>query len=203
MSGHKNIGGFVSESLKAVVLDAMGVIYSIADDLRDLFCPFIAEKGGSRDARKAEELYLVASLGNMPASEFWKTVDVAPELEDEYLQLHGLTDGLLDFLKEIKRRGHEVWCLSNDLPEWSKKLRLRFGLDKYITGFVISSDVGFRKPDPPIFHQLTTQLRRDPHDVIFVDDNQKNLVQLRFWDLKPFYSGLLPQTQWVLFTKWR
>ena len=165
----------MTKKLKVVVLDAMGVIYSVRDDVRDLLCPFIAENGGSRDTLQIEQLYRSASLGNISAFDFWKAVNVAPELEDEYLQRHRLSDGLLDFLEQIKRRGHEVWCLSNDLSEWSRKLRLRFGLEKYITGFVISGDVGFRKPDPAIFHLLVTQSNIDPHNAIFVDDNRKNL----------------------------
>lgn len=107
--------------------------------------------------------------------EFWKAVSIDPELEDEYLQRHTLTDGCIDFLKEVQDRVHQVWCLSNDLSEWSKKLRLRFGLDKYFTGFIISGDVGIRKPDPEIFNQLIERLHITPTHTIFVDDNQNNL----------------------------
>jgi len=72
--------------LKVLVLDAMGVIYSARDDVKDLLCPFIAEKDGSKDTSKIGRLYLSASLGNISAFEFWKAVGVDPELEDEYLQ---------------------------------------------------------------------------------------------------------------------
>ena len=165
----------MSESLKAVVLDAMGVIYSVGDDVRDLLCPFIAEKGGSRHALKIEELYRSASLGKMSAFEFWETVGVAPELEDEYLQRHNLMDGLIDFLGAIRLRGYKTWCLSNDLSEWSRKLRGRFALDKYIHGFVVSGDMGVRKPDRAIFEHLLSRLGTSPSEVMFVDDQQKNL----------------------------
>ena len=161
--------------MKILVLDAMGVIYSVGDDVKDLLCPFIAEKGGTGDISKIEELYLSASLGNMHASEFWKAVGLDPRLENEDLQRHKLTDGLLDFLKTVNSRGFEVWCLSNDLSEWSKKLRIRFGLDEYFRGFVISGDVGVRKPDHAIFDHLVRQLDSSPANAVFVDDRQKNL----------------------------
>lgn len=153
----------------------MGVMYSIGDDVKDLLCPFIAEKGGISDMDKITSLYTVASLGNMTAIEFWQSVGVAPNLEDEYLQGHNLTDGLIEFLEAINSRGGEVWCLSNDLSEWAKKLRDRFKLEKYIRGFVISGDVGVRKPDPAIFQHLIRQLDANPGDAVFVDDNPKNL----------------------------
>jgi HAD superfamily hydrolase (TIGR01509 family) len=160
---------------KVVILDAMGVMYPIGDDVKDLLYPFIAKKGGISDIDKITSLYLAASLGNMTATEFWQSVGVAPNLEDEYLQRHKLTDGLIEFLEAINSSGGEVWCLSNDLSEWSRKLRDRFKLERYLRGFVISGDVGLRKPDPAIFEHLIRRLDVDAGDAVFVDDNPKNL----------------------------
>lgn len=164
----------MTENLKVIVLDAMGVIYAVADDLHNLLCPFIAEKGGIADISQIEQLYLSASIGRMSSFEFWKAVDVDPKFEDDYIRLHKLSDGLLDFLEQTKQRGNEVWCLSNDLSEWSSKRRISFGLEKYFKGYVISGDVGLRKPDPAIFQLLIKQANLD-HNAIFVDDYGKNL----------------------------
>ena len=161
--------------MKVLVLDAMGVIYSVGDDVRDLLCPFIKEKGGTKDISKIERLYHSASLGNISSSEFWEAVDLNPRLETEYLQRHKLTDGLFDFLRAVKPLGFRVWCLSNDLSEWSKKLQVRFGLNDYFHGFVISGDIGVRKPDPAIFEYLVRLLDESLLDTVFVDDRWKNL----------------------------
>ena len=161
--------------MKALVLDAMGVIYSVGDDVRDLLCPFIEEKGGTNDISKIDRLYELASLGEMSAAEFWEAIDLDPRLEDEYLQRHRLTDGLIDFLKAINSQGFQAWCLSNDLSEWSRKLRVRFGLDEYFRGFIISGDLGVRKPDQAIFKHLIRRLDTSPRDAVFVDDQRKNL----------------------------
>jgi HAD superfamily hydrolase (TIGR01509 family) len=161
--------------LRILVLDAMGVIYSIGNDDRDLLCPFIEEKGGTKDVSEIERLYHSTSLGNMSSAEFWEAVGLKPGLEDEYLQRYELTDGLTDFLEAVNSQGYEVWCLSNDISEWSKKLRARFGLDRYIRGFVISGDAGVRKPEQAIFDHLISQLTVSPHDAVFVDDQLRNL----------------------------
>ena len=161
--------------MKVLVLDAMGVIYSVGDDVKDLLCPFIEEKGITKDIAEIEGLYDLASLGKMSASEFWEAIDLAPTLEDEYLQRYTLTDGLIDFLKAINWQGFHVWCLSNDLSEWSRKLRTRFGLVNYFRGFIISGDVGIRKPDRAIFEYLVRQLDVSPDNAVFVDDQRKNL----------------------------
>lgn len=161
--------------LKIIVLDAMGVIFSVGNDDRDLLCPFIEEKDGTKDVPKIEMLYHSASLGNMSSAQFWEAVGLDPEVEDEYLQRYELTDGFTDFLENVNSQGYEVWCLSNDISEWSKKLRARFGLDKYVRGFVISGDVGVRKPEQAIFNHLVGQLTISPCDAVFIDDQRRNL----------------------------
>ena len=161
--------------MKALVLDAMGVIYCVGDDVRDLLIPFIEERGGAKDVTKIEALYHEASLGHVSAAQFWTSLDVDPRLEDEYLEGHRLSTGLIDLLKAVDSRSCEVWCLSNDISEWSKKLRVRFGLDKYFRGFVISGDVGARKPDPAIYARLLQLVESSPAEVVFVDDNPRNL----------------------------
>jgi HAD superfamily hydrolase (TIGR01509 family) len=158
-----------------VILDAMGVMYSVGDDVKDLLCPFIAENGCISDIDKITSLYMEASLGKMTSIEFWQEVGIDPDLEDEYLQRHKLTDGLIEFLETINYKGAEVWCLSNDLSEWAKKLRDRFKLERHFRGFVISGDVGVRKPDPKIFQYLIRRLDIDAGHAVFVDDNPKNL----------------------------
>lgn len=161
--------------MKVLALDAMGVIYSVGDDVTDLLCPFVEERGGTRDTSQIADLYHSASLGEMSDSEFWRGVGLDPRLEDEYLQRHKLTDSLIDFLQAANARGWEIWCLSNDLSQWSRKLRARFGLDEYFRGFVVSGDVGFRKPDRAIFDYLVEQLEVSPSRMVFVDDQRKNL----------------------------
>jgi putative hydrolase of the HAD superfamily len=164
-----------TQLLRILILDAMGVIYSVGNDDRDLLCPFVEEKGGTKDVSKIEMLYNSTSLGNMSSAELWKAVGLDPGLEDEYLQRYKLNDGLTNFLEAVNSQGYEVWCLSNDISEWSKKLRARFGLDKYVRGFVISGDVGVRKPEQAIFAHLIGQLTVSPRDAVFVDDQRRNL----------------------------
>lgn len=161
--------------LRILVLDAMGVIFSVGNDDRDLLCPFVEEKGGTKDVSKIEMLYHATSLGNMSSAQFWEAVGLDSGLEDEYLQRYELTDGLIDFLEAVNSQGYEVWCLSNDISDWSKKLRARFGLNKYIHGFVISGDVGVRKPEQAIFDHLIGQLTVSPRDAVFVDDQRRHL----------------------------
>jgi FMN phosphatase YigB (HAD superfamily) len=160
--------------IRAVVLDAMGVIYSARDDVKDLLCPFIREHIRGVNKERLQALYIATSLGKMSSKEFWESVGISPELEDAYLQRHQLTGGLVEFLEKVNAGGIEAWCLSNDISEWSGKLRGRFGLEKYFKGFVISGDVGYRKPDAAIFQFLLERIKLSPGEILFVDDNVYN-----------------------------
>ncbi len=160
---------------KLLALDAMGVIYAEADDGLNLLYPFIVEKGGCRETPKIIGLYNLVSMGRMSSAEFWRSVGVDPALEDEYLMRHRLSEGLPEFLEEMRSLGMELWCLSNDVSEWARKLRTRFGLNKYFGGFVISGDTGSRKPDSAIYLSMLGEAGFQPCEAIFVDDRLRNI----------------------------
>jgi HAD superfamily hydrolase (TIGR01509 family) len=166
---------YVVVHIKRVVLDAMGVIYQAGDDVVELLHPFIVEKGGADDLQRIMAVYLDASLGRITAAAFWRAVGIDPALEDEYLERHRLNRGLLTFLRSAHHDGLDLWCLSNDVSEWSSKLRKMFGLDRYFNGFVISGDAGLRKPDPAIYKALLERTGGRAQDTIFVDDQVRNL----------------------------
>src|SRR6202142_915744 len=161
--------------MRTLVLDAMGVIYLAGEDVAELFCPFIHEHGGIADHGRIEALYRDASLGRISAVQFWKEVQLDPSLEDAYLLRHRLSAGVIQFLRHAKLKTSSIWCLSNDVSEWSRKLRERFDLDRLMDGFVISGDVGARKPDAVIFRHLLAQTGDEAKNIVLVDDRPRNL----------------------------
>jgi HAD superfamily hydrolase (TIGR01509 family) len=162
----------------AVVLDAMGVIYATGDDVAELLVPYVASHGGA-DSATVEAAYMRASRGELTAGEFWVAVGLHERHEDAYLAKHELAAGLVPFLEWAARRGHGLACLSNDVSDWSLKLRRRFGLDRYIPEWVISGDVKSRKPERAIYEALFARLDRPPAAMLFVDDRTKNLDAAR------------------------
>lgn len=147
----------------------MGVIYAAADDVADLLVPFVAGRGGLADAAAVKSLYTRASLGELSADGFWEAVGLSPAIEDEYLA------GLMDFLCGLPLRVGALWCLSNDVPRWSRILRRRHGLERYFDGFVISGEVRSRKPDEGIFQAFLDKASCPASACLFVDDRPANL----------------------------
>jgi len=162
--------------MRCVVLDAMGVLFQAADDVAELLIPFVAQAGGTDDPDAIEAAYLEASVGTIDADEFWRVVGLDPSIEDEYLSRHALVPGAEAFLQHAKRKKIPVWCLSNDVGRWSRKLRARFDIEDLLAGAVISSDAHARKPSREIYEYLLTQSGFRPEDVFFVDDRARNIA---------------------------
>jgi putative hydrolase of the HAD superfamily len=157
----------------------MGVIFKSADDVAELLIPFIYEKTGDSDEEAIQSAYVEASLGNIAPDEFWAQVNVPPESENDYLSRHSLNPGVLELLAFAKENKVPVWCLSNDVGRWSNKLRRNLGIEEYLAGSVISSDVGMRKPDSKIYEILVDYSGYKTSDLLFVDDREKNVIAAR------------------------
>jgi HAD superfamily hydrolase (TIGR01509 family) len=167
----------------------MGVIYESADDVAELLVPFVSECGGTSDVAAIQREYIAASLGKISAARFWRHIGVSPSLEDVYLARHRLRDGFDGFLRRLPSEIASLWCLSNDVSEWSRKLRNRNGLEQYFAGFLISGDVGFRKPSVEIFESLLSRVKKPPAECIFVDDRPSNLDAARQFGFRTILFG--------------
>ncbi len=165
-----------------VVLDAMGVIYRHGNDVEDLLIPFVEDNGGTANHADIRENYRQTSLGRMTTAEFWAAVGVegdAAQLDRAYLSQFRMTGGLLAFLDKLNHKKVPVACLSNDVSLWSRLLRQGFNLDTKIGPWIISGDIGARKPDPAIYEALRTTVGA-PFDVyLFIDDRIENLDAAR------------------------
>ena len=161
-----------------IVLDAMGVIYRAGDDFGELLTPFLRSKGCALPDAEILSLYIECSLGKFSSESYWNQLgfhEDIQELENEYLQGHWLVHGLIEFLEQANTNGFPVHVISNDVSEWSRKLRKQFGLEKMIIHWCISGDVGARKPDEAIFTSFLKATGLNPQDCVFVDDREKNL----------------------------
>jgi HAD superfamily hydrolase (TIGR01509 family) len=177
------------DAIDVVVFDAMGVLYSCADDVGELLVPFLRGKGCVLERRDIDDLYHACSLGKMSSADFWTAAGVPGASDDEYCRGHRLTEGVVTVLAELDTTGVRLVCLSNDVSEWSKLLRERFGLAEYITDWFVSGDVRVRKPDPEAFTGLCRQLDVVPDRILLIDDREENVVAARAAGLQALWFG--------------
>lgn len=159
-----------------LVLDAMGVIYDHGDDVAELLVPYVRSLGCTMSQSEINAYYIQCSLGRTTSTQLWEELGVANGANDvDYVSQHRLTPGILDVLRLAKSREWTLACVSNDVTEWSQLLRRRFDLESFITEWIISGEVGSRKPEWPIYEQLMASVGASGESIIFVDDREKNL----------------------------
>ena len=120
-----------------------------------------------------------ASLGRHTTTELWSLLGVpgdAAELDRSYTARFELSDGVYEFLDAMDQRGIGVACLTNDVAEWSALLRRRFELDARVHPWIVSGEVGVRKPAEPIFAELERALDVPLRACLLVDDRIDNLA---------------------------
>lgn len=158
-----------------LALDAMGVVFINEDDIEELLIPFLKKRYDYLDVEKLRHLYYdQLSLGKISSKEFFTILNI-PNIEKEYLDTCLILDP--DFLSVAKDlcEKYVLTMFSNDVSEWSLYLRRKYELDKYFSKYVISGDVGIRKPDLKIYQRLLEELDIQGKKCIFVDNSPKNL----------------------------
>ena len=159
-----------------VVLDAMGVIYEHGDDVRDLLIPYLRAHACPLDDDQIRALYVECSLGKLSSTELWRRAGVEGAcLDEDYCRSHRLNERIVNLAREMAAQGVGIACLSNDVSEWSRILRRRFGLDEVVSVWVISGDEGVRKPAREIYRVLLGRIGCAADGVVFVDDSEANL----------------------------
>ncbi|MDT3699774.1 MAG: HAD-IA family hydrolase [Thermincola sp.] len=76
-------------------------------------------------------------------------------------------------LSELKRQGYKLGVVSNGLARNNVLDLQRTGLESYFSSIVISSDVGYRKPESAPFLKALAELETNPQNAVMVGDSMK------------------------------
>jgi putative hydrolase of the HAD superfamily len=163
-----------------LVLDIAGVIATNFSPLfwEDLSSKFEVPYDDLIRFRKEnrEELW----TGKIEEQEFWiRFAKRFPTIDVEYA-----TNKLLSLIKPLPANEKipmwskyaNIHLLSNHRIEWVK--HIISPIQDYITTMTISGDVGFCKPQVDIYLKVNSHFN-DKENVIFVDDQEKNLIEAR------------------------
>lgn len=168
--------------LSLVVLDARGVLYDEANDIGSRLVPFVRERGSKASLQEINDLVRAASLGRLSTAELWTALGIegdARELDELYTAEFTLRDGVLEFIDRLHERGLRVAVITNNVLGWSKALRRRFELDSYVDTWVVSGEIGSRKPDAAFFEALRRMTGVPYSDALLIDDQLDDLDMAR------------------------
>ena len=168
--------------LELVVLDARGVLYDEANDIGARLVPFVRERGSKASLQEINDAFRAASLGRLATNELWTELgltDDAHELDAAYTEQFLLRAGVLDFIDRLHERGLRVAVITNNAMTWSSAIRRRFDLDERIDTWVVSGEIGCRKPDAAFFEALRRMTGVEYSDSLLIDDQIDDLDMAR------------------------
>ena len=107
----------------------------------------------------------------------------APELEAELRSVFCDMDSFIviypyavEWIKEMKRSGLNVYCLSNISDKICRDCEKEFEFIKYTDGYVFSYEERLIKPDPAIYERLLEKYNLNAEECIFIDDIEANVA---------------------------
>ena len=123
-----------------------------------------------------------AILGEITTQEHWDFVRKILKLSEEEfpsvpLAFWGgdiLDTALMDYIRSLHPQ-YKTALLSNAWDDLRGKLRQTWKIDDAFDEIIISSEVGFAKPDLRIYRLTLDRLRVNPDEAVFIDDFQENV----------------------------
>lgn len=164
--------------MKWIIFDGWGVIYTVRDNVGELLTPFVQGQNPAASYEMVRDAYMQAIVGEISPRTFWARVGLGgryPEIERELLDSQDILDGQFVPAAEELSRLSRLGLISNDISDWSKHLRQRYGIDRLLWVCVISDAVRRRKPDRGIFEAFLGKITAPAGQCLFVDDRLENL----------------------------
>jgi putative hydrolase of the HAD superfamily len=135
-----------------------------------------------RSDPEARELLAALEIGALATPEFEPRFAALLEVESERLvdRLFGgmePDEAMIDGVRAARGAGVRTAMLSNswgDATHYDRPL-----LEELFDGWVISSEVGLRKPDPAIYELAAARIGLEPDECVYVDDLPGNLKPAR------------------------
>lgn len=98
----------------------------------------------------------------------------AEQFKQVFFNAYRFVDGMEELLTQLRAENRKLWVLSNYSP-WFEVIRDRLSLDRFFTGYCLSYQTGYRKPDPRAYRALFQQASCLPKDCLLIDDRAINV----------------------------
>ncbi len=113
--------------------------------------------------------------------------DLIPNVHSAVAELNEsniLNQDIFKLVDRLRKNGYKTGLLSNNTQEFADKARAD-GISEHFDSFIVSAEVGYRKPDPEIFKMFTAELKVDANELVFIDDSAKSLSTADISGYKP------------------
>lgn len=86
---------------------------------------------------------------------------------------------LLDDIRQLRASGWRSYLATNQEVHRTRHLLHEVGLNQVVDGEFASCTVGYRKPDPEYYAEVTRRLALAPEQIVFWDDSADNVAAAR------------------------
>ena len=102
------------------------------------------------------------------------------QFREIYFEALEPNEPMIELMRELKRDGHRMAMLTNNVREWEPLWRSMLPVDEIFELVVDSAFVGMRKPDPEIYELILERLGGVPAgECLFIDDVEANVETAR------------------------
>jgi putative hydrolase of the HAD superfamily len=188
--------------IKAVLFDYGGVI-KVGHPLRTSL-PKICNISKEEVERTKEERHSLvgndATKGLISDEQFWIGVqkilkkpipvpDKCIELAQEsYRKSFEFIPEVVKLAEDLKKQEIKTAILSNIFKFEAEVIREKNGYDGF-TPVILSYEVGMQKPEIDIYKLAVEKLKVKPEEIIFIDDQERNLISARELGIKTVLAG--------------
>lgn len=96
------------------------------------------------------------------------------EMMRENMKTRKINIELLKMIKDLKSKNYKIGLLSNNYIKLRQQMTDE-GTIEYFDSVVVSSEVGYQKPQPEIFEILFKEMGVKSNELIFIDDSKSSL----------------------------
>lgn len=196
---------------KLLLFDMMGVIFK-----KGRFVQTLHQLLPNIPKARIRKHYNLFSIGKINDIEFWKGLTNDPiDVEEEFLSVFKLDRGTIPLLKKIRRK-YRLAVFSNIPAKWCNILLKRNNIGHFFDSMIFSCDTGLAKPSQNAFRTAVAILETEPHNIIFIDDDTRNLSvakrlgiitvwikkEKESFGFKPDYTiSKLSEIEWIALSK--
>ena len=170
---------------KVVIFDFGGVLVSESDAFDSDY--LIISKKTGLPPYKLQEIFFShwpkMKIGKESVYRFWqdvkkisKTSISTRELDKIYCKNIKLDKNVLKIINKLKQKDFKLIALSNETKEWMGYKIKKFSLNKVFEKIYCSAFLGMAKPDEKIFKFVLADLKTNPKEILFVDNQENNVV---------------------------
>ena len=175
-------------AIRAVVFDIGGVLEIVPD--MDFDRRWEARLGlpDGEIGRRLADMWLGGSVGTVTEQAVHRAVQdrlglpaerAGALLADMWEQYLGVANGeLIEYAGRLRPR-YRTGILSNSFVGAGKREQDRYGFADLVDDVVYSHEIGMSKPDPRVYRLACARLGVRPHETVFVDDAEPNVVAAR------------------------